>query len=111
MVLAVALALGLGLAVLWIAGLVYHAAVWLTWLEGGAALIAFGLAAVFAVSTSAGMAGSGLLALGLFALWIIALMAGGALWLAWWTFAFGCAFLLLTAAAGSRVPLQHRRPA
>lgn len=98
----VSVALGIGLIILWIAGLSAHSALWLTWLDGIAGLVAIllGVAVVGSVAR-AGVGGWGLLALGLFVLWIIGLAAHAPLWLAWWTFAFACAFVVLAAASTS----------
>lgn len=106
----VSVVLGVGLIVLWIAGLSAHATGWLTWLDGLAGLLAIAIGLSFAAHLArGGMAGWGGLALGLFALWIIALSAGGTLWLAWWTFAFACGFLVLAASATAPTRLhQHR---
>ena len=106
----VAIALGLGLLVLWIAGLSYHAPVWLAWLDGVAGLIAFIVAWAFLASAMVGVAMSGGLALGLFVLWIIALGSRGGIWMAWWTFGFAAAFSLLAVAAmGGAASYHHHR--
>jgi hypothetical protein len=104
----VAIALGIGLLVLWIAGLAYHAPAALTWLDGAAALVAVGISAAFAVGPSAGMVAAGFLSLGLFVLWIVGLAVGGANWLAWWTFWFACGFLLLAVAAAAHAAPVRR---
>ena len=97
----VSVALGFGLIILWIAALSAHAAPWLTWLDGIAGLIAIVLGISAARVAQIGVPAGGALALGLFVLWIIALSAHGPLWLAWWTFAFACAFVVLAAASTS----------
>jgi hypothetical protein len=91
--------LSLGLLVLWIAGLAYHAPAWLTWLDGGGAVVAFVTAYVFGLAWFAGVALSGLLSLGLFVVWLVALAAGGASWLAWWNLGFAAAFSVLAVVA------------
>jgi hypothetical protein len=103
--------LGAGLIVLWLVGLANHATPWLTWLVGVGGLCAFGVAAaVSPTDTSrrgyAGPIGGPIaLALGLFVLWIVALSVGATGWMAWWTFAGGCAFLILgLLAIGERAP-------
>ncbi len=102
--------LGLGLVILWIVGLSNHATHWLTWLDGLAALCAFAVAAMAPTEgvrrnvSSASIA----LSIGLFVLWIIALAVGASSWLAWWTFAFACAFLLL-GVGGMIAPRQEGR--
>jgi len=87
--------LGIGLAILWVAGMNDpYAPGWLVWLDGVAALISF---------LVAGMASDGLverrdaagpfaLALGLGLIWAIGLAERVVPWVAWWTFAFACAF-------------------
>lgn len=106
----ISVALGIGLIILWIAALSAHAVPWLTWLDGVAGLVAIGLGLTFAAQVGrSGMAGWGLLALSLFALWIIALAAGTTLWLAWWTFAFACAFLILAASATAGPSRLHQQ--
>ena len=106
---AISFVLGLGLVLLWLAGLSSHASAWLTWLDGLAALIAIAGAAALVEFHRGGTAGTGLLALGLFILWIIGLATGATLWLSWWTFAFACAFVVVTGASMSgTVHLRHR---
>ena len=107
---AIAFVLGLGLVLVWLAGLSSHASGWLTWLDGLAALVALAGAAALVEFNRGGTAGSGFLALGLFVLWIVGLATGATLWLSWWTFAFACAFLVLAGASmsGRSVQLRHR---
>jgi hypothetical protein len=109
----ITVALGIGLVVLWIAALSAHATPWLTWLDGIAGLgaIALGLAATAHLARG-GMAGGFILAFSLFILWVIALASGVTLWLTWWTFAFACAFVILTGMttpASSRLHLHRHR--
>lgn len=107
----ISVALGFGLIILWIAALTSNAVGWLTWLDGVAGLIAIAMGLGFAQIARAGVAGSGLLALGLFVLWIVGLAAGSTLWLVWWTFAFGCAFLILAASSMAGETRLHHRTA
>ena len=108
----VSVILGIGLIVLWIVGLSAGATLWLSWLDGIAGLVAILLGITAVSAARAGAAGWGLMALGLFVLWIIGLAAHGPLWLAWWTFAFACAFVVLAAAASSGMERRlHQRAA
>lgn len=104
--------LGIGLVVLWLVGLGSpYAARWLVWLDGVAALCAFGIAGMSPqVSNKPSRIGAAvILSLGLFALWIIGLISGAAGWLVWWTFAFGCAFMV-TALLGAKPESMPKRP-
>lgn len=106
---AISFVLGLGLVLLWLAGLSAHASGWLTWLDGLAALIAIAGAASLVEFHRGGSAGAGLLALGLFVLWIVGLATGATLWLSWWTFAFACAFFVVAGTSLSgHTQLHHR---
>lgn len=117
MVRGISVVLGVGLVVLWILGLSQHATGWMTWLDGLAALIAFAIAAgvTSELSRTAAATGPVALAIGLGVLWLIGLGTHAALWLTWWTFAFGVAFLLVGIGASvqperrSRVDMQHPR--
>jgi len=105
----VSVALGIGLAILWLVGLNYHAAAWLTWLDGVGALIAFGIGASLNERLSPSVVGGApiALSLGLFVLWIVGLVMSVETWLVWWTFVFACAFLLL--GLGAAMPVNTRR--
>jgi hypothetical protein len=105
--------LGVGLIALWLVGLANHATAWLTWLVGVGGLCAFGIAAAVSPDSRIGerrgyatpVGGPIALAIGLFVLWIVALSIGATGWLAWWTFAGGCAFLILgLLAIGEQAP-------
>src|SRR5690348_8906502 len=106
----VSVVLGVGLIILWIVGLSAHATLWLSWLDGVAGLVAILLGIAAVPVARAGVAGWGLMAFGLFILWIVGLAAHGPGWLAWWTFAFACAFIVLAAAATSGMERRlHQR--
>ena len=102
--------LGIGLVVLWIAGLGSATAPrWLTWFDGLAALASFAIAAFTPAyaSKSTRMGEPIAVSVGLYALWVIALASGATGWLTWWTFVFACAFVGLGIACASerRTPL------
>ena len=100
------IALGLGLLILWLAGLGSPlAAGWLTWLDFLAALLAFHLARarLFRDGSDTAPSAPFLEAVFLAALWFISFSTPTAAWLRWLTFAFALAFLLLGCAA-----LNHR---
>jgi len=106
----ISVALGLGLIILWIAALSGHAVGWLTWMDGLAGLVAIALGLTFTAQVAgSSRTGWGLLGLSLFALWIVALAAGGTIWLAWWTFAFACAFLVLAASSTAGTTARFHR--
>jgi hypothetical protein len=91
MIKTMALLCAVGLTVLWIAGLGSpFSASWLTWLDGVAALIGYGVA-----FGKEGARGPILLSVGLFALWVVGIVTNGTTWQSWWTFAFGCGYLLV----------------
>lgn len=95
---AVSFLCAIGLTILWIAGLGSpYSASWLTWLDGVAALVGYGV-------TFGGMRVSGPIGLsvGLFALWIIGMATNGVAWQNWWTFAFACGYLLVGLMAPER---------
>lgn len=108
----ISVALGVGLAILWIAGLSSpYAPVWLTWLDGVGALCAFmiGGANKPADLRNRRMTGPVLLSVGIFALWIIALATKTVGWMTWWNFAFACAFLFFGVSAGGSKSLPDIR--
>jgi hypothetical protein len=109
----VSVVLAVGLVLLWLVGLNQHATAWLTWLDGLAALCAFGLAigAGPAVTRAIGAGGPIALGIGIGILWIIGLAMHTEPWLTWWTFAFACAFVVLGVAGGmNRRELTPTRP-
>ena len=88
--------LGVGMIILGLVGI--SSVAWLGWLDvaiGAIALLESGLLGrATRGMTIASQAGLGIAAI---ALWIIALATGTVAWLAWWTFGFGVAFLVLSA--------------
>lgn len=91
MIKSMALLCAIGLSILWIAGLGSpFSAAWLTWLDGACALVGYGIA-----FSRVGTRGPIALSVGLFALWVIGMVTNGATWQNWWTFAFGCGYLLV----------------
>ena len=91
-IVSVLFAIGLGL--LWLAGLRVGATPWLTWLDFVAALLALG-SAVLPADTAALFKASPIgIGVGLLVVWIIGVVTGAVPWLAWWTFAFGVAFII-----------------
>ena len=94
---------GIGLGILWLAGLGAPLATpWLTWLDAVAAFLSFVIAGgISDTSERRVRLGSPVgLSLGLFALWIIGLATGVVAWQAWWNFAFAVAYLILGFASG-----------
>ncbi len=107
MVRGLTIAVGIGLIILWIAGLSSPvSSPWLTWLDGIAGLFAFSIAGGIASYNTRGMRGGStfVLSLSLFVLWIIALATGVVAWQTWWTFAFACAELVIAFIGGSMRP-------
>lgn len=104
--------LGVGLVVLWIAGLGNPAAAsWLSWLDGVAAFCAFlisGLTVKDSERTRM-IAGPVFLSLFLFTLWVIGLATQTVAWQTWWTFAFGAAFLFVGISMGSARAVRPSR--
>jgi hypothetical protein len=107
----ISVALGVGLIILWIVGMSSHAVPWLTWLDGLGGLMGIVMGISVLQVGRTGVAAWGLLALGLYVLWIVGLASGRGMWLAWWTFGFACAFLILAAASASGIERLHHRTA
>lgn len=102
---------GIGLVILWLAGLNNpNAQGWLTWFDGFAAVLAFVLSSSFSEYSTrrATFVGPVALSVGLFALWLVSLATAAPSWQGWWTFIFGCGFLILGLAA--RRPPAAIRP-
>jgi hypothetical protein len=99
--------LGLALGVLFIAGLYSHADAWLVWLNFGVAVLSLLMGIVPTEVPSALKASPIALGIALLCLWIIALAVGTQAYMAWWTFAFGVAYVLL-GVAGSTTATDRR---
>jgi hypothetical protein len=109
MVRGLTIAVGIGLIILWIAGLSSpNSSTWLTWLDGIMGLFAFSIAGGLSqyntrMNTRGARAGGPfMLSLGLFVLWIIAVASGVIAWQTWWTFAFACAELVVAFIGGAQ---------
>jgi hypothetical protein len=96
---AISLVLAVGLGIVWLVGVNYHATSWLTWLDGLGALCGFAIAAGAGATVWAGAVA---LSIGLFILWIIGLATHAQGWSTWWTLVFACAFLLVGMAGFAR---------
>jgi len=99
---------GVGLALLWIAGLATGAAQWLTWLEFVAAICAFYLAA-YGQNRAGGSLGTLALAIVLFVAAIIGATGRAEAWLSWSTFGLACLFGLVSA-VGAVVRTDSKLP-
>ncbi len=93
--------LGIGLLILWLVQVAYSGDA-ITWLDGLGGVLSIVAGALLAprLARAAHIGEPLVLAIGLFVLWIVALAVGMPLWKAWWNFAFACAYLILTIAAG-----------
>jgi hypothetical protein len=103
--------IGLGLAALWIIGLSVDATVWLTWLVGIAAALAFATVGIIPERQGSPWAALclGGLTTGLFAMWIVGLACHATAWLAWWTFVGACLTAVAAAGAGLQGALELLR--
>ena len=106
--------LGSGLAVIWMFAIGYHATSWLSWTVLGCAFVAL---AGLGPATMAEMPGVGtwpLVGVVLISAWLFAMAGGATRWLAWLSFGFGTAFVILSVAftaASSNLELLHRHHA
>jgi hypothetical protein len=94
--------LGIGMVVLWIAGLSSPVeSRWMTWLDLVAAALTFVGVAFTTPATARNTRVSGTIALasGLFGLWVNGLIHHAVPWLTWWNFLFACAYLVVGIAA------------
>ena len=100
--------IGIGLAVFFIVGLSTGATIWLTWLNGVAALLSFLALALIGDPRSPLAAGLflGLVALGLAVLWLVAIGTGETGWLVWCTFAAALVTGLVALAASFTALLE-----
>src|SRR5579885_1766130 len=104
---------GIGLGILWLAGLGAPSATpWMTWLDAVGALCAFLIAAGVSDGSARGRRVSStlLLSIGLYVLWIAGLSSGVVAWQNWWTFAFACGFLILAIGSGAMRRVSATRP-
>lgn len=88
--------MGIGLSLVWLAGMTSPAPHWYAWLDAIAAVCAYGGATV-ADTVPPFLRALGPLALsaGLFGLWIVGLVTDVPAWQAWWTFVFAVGFAAL----------------
>lgn len=93
------IALGIGLGILWIAGLEAGAAPWMSWLDLLAALVSLAVPLAADRLGSAARVPPFALSIGVGVLWIVGLAVGVRSWLAWWNFAFAIGYLVLGFAA------------
>jgi hypothetical protein len=85
--------LGIGIIILGLFGL--GRSDWLGWLDIVLGILALvGAGALGRASRNVYIASSMAIGVGALVLWIIGLAVGVVPWLVWWTFAFGCAFIL-----------------
>lgn len=99
--------LGIGLGLLWLVGLGYQATPWLTWGNLVAALLSLGTGLLPNSAVSALKASPFTLGGLLVVLWIVGLASGASLWLTWWTFVFGVAYLLFGVATLGERPFRR----
>ena len=109
-------ALAVSMLLLWVVGVADGATTWMTWIDGGAALLTLLLVAITGprsgpIHASVGPAMLGTL---LVVLFIIGLGARASGWLTWFTLAFGAGYLLFAAFAFAvravDPQLESRRP-
>ena len=110
--LGVAALLGSGLAVTWMFAIGYGATSWLSWTVLGCAIVALAGLGPSAMAEMPGVGTWPLVGVVLIAAWLFALAAGATHWLAWLSFGFGFAFVILSVAftaASSNLALLHHR--
>lgn len=105
--------LGSGLAVIWMFAIGYQATSWLSWTVLGCAFVA--LAGLGPAAMAEEMPGIGtwpLVGAVLISAWLFAMAVGATRWLAWLSFGFGLAFVILSVAftvESSNLELLHHR--
>ncbi len=88
--------LGLALGVLWVAGLVGGVAAWMVWIDFAVSLASL-LAAFVPEEMPQVLAATPIaLSVALLVTWLIGLAEGVPGWMAWWTFAFGAGYAVLS---------------
>jgi hypothetical protein len=88
--------LGSGLFTLWIFALLYSHSGWLSWTILACSIVALAGIGPAAASEMFGIGTWPLVGTVLLAAWLFGLAVGAVSWLAWFSFAFGVAFLLLS---------------
>ncbi len=106
---AVMIVLAIALGILWIAGLSAGASGWLVWLDFVGALWALGAGIAPDRRGTLSNGSAFAIGVGLLVLWIIGLGVHATIWMAWWTFAFGVAFII-AGAVGARSTSAIGRP-
>jgi hypothetical protein len=94
----VAALLGSGLAVVWMFAVGYGHSGWLSWTVLAAAFVALAGLGPATMDTLAGVATWPFVGVVLISAWLFALAVGATPWLAWLSFLFGCAFVILSVA-------------
>lgn len=90
--------LGVGMVVLWVAGLSSSLApTWMVWLDLVAAALTFVGVAGTRPQTDKAVRSGGTIALaaGVFALWLAGLVNNAVPWMSWWNFIFACGYLFV----------------
>ena len=110
--LGVAALLGSGLLVAWMFAIGYGHSGWLSWTVFGCGFVALAGIGPAAMAEMPGVGTWPLVGVVLISAWLFALASGATSWLAWLSFAFGCAFVFLsfafTLASGELGPFHHR---
>ena len=104
--------LGSSLAVIWMFAIGYHATSWLSWTVLGCAIVALAGLGPAAMAEMPGVGTWPLVGVVLMSAWLFAMAVGATPWLAWLSFGFGFAFVILSVAftaASSSLELLHHR--
>lgn len=110
--LGVAALLGSGLAVIWMFAIGYQATSWLSWTVLGCAVVALAGLGPAAMADMPGVGTWPLVGAVLISAWLFAMAVGATGWLAWLSFGFGVAFVILSVAftvESSNLELLHHR--